>query len=142
MSKFNYVTGYLPVVIDEEIHRKQIKQRIAFGVVAIAGGLLLFSLLGNDTSAQGKYSVLSSSATNTIKASSTLNKLNQTPIQKTEKIAEKKIAAKKQTVLKQTPGAKQSNQKLTTLSTVKPDTQLEAVYQKEVDDLLSRAFSE
>ena len=140
MSKFNYVTGYLPVVIDEEIQRKQIKQRLVFGVVAIAAGLVLFSLLGNDTSAQGNYSGSSiASIDNIATLSTTMNTVKNVPVNKTEKAI---TAETKQTVLLQTPSTKQANQKLTTLTSVKSDKQLEDIYQKEIDDLLSKAFSQ
>ncbi len=144
MSDFNYVTGYLPYVIDEEVHRKKIKQRVVFSLTALATGVIAFSLLGNDTSAQNNqtdsesgYSITDSA----VKPVNGVNSVKLAAVAKTGKNPAITDSSLKQAVLT-TPVSKPAGiQPDTSKATLASTQVLEKAYDKEVENILSKAFS-
>lgn len=52
MSKFDYVTGYLPYVSDRDIEKKQLQKRLILLGSIVLSALLIFFFWGANTSAQ------------------------------------------------------------------------------------------
>jgi len=143
MSNFNYVTGYLPYVIDEEIHKKKIKQRVIFGLAALATGFIVFSLLGNDTSAQSNKTQYLPENTITHPASEAINGVNPVKLATVKKEKAAIETSQKPVVLHKTTVSKQSDKQADAGKKIVESTQsLEKVYNKEVENILNKAFSQ
>ncbi len=145
MSKFNYVTGYLPYVIDEEVHRKKTKQRVIFSLTALATGMIAFSFLGNDTSAQNNQADTESEyifTDATAKPVNDVNSVKLTAVVNTGNNPAMTDISLKQAVVTKAPVSKTAGiQPDRSKATLESTQVLKEAYDKEVENILSKAFS-